>query len=434
MALGGGTFITQNKKLPGAYINIISTQGANPTLSSRGTAAMALELDWGMDNQIITVTSDEFKKNSLVLFGYDYSHEKLKGLRDLFLNTKTLYTYKLNSNGTKASNDIATAKYSGVRGNDIKIAVQTNVDNESKFDVITYLDTRKIDTQTVTNASELIDNEFVDFKKEAPLSVTVAKPLTGGTNGSSVTSSDHQSFLNLIESYSFNAIGVVTENATINKLYSEFVKRIRDEYGMKTQSVTWRNEADYEGNVNVKNEVIGGNKASLCYWVTGIIAGCEVNKSNTNKLYDGEFIPKTSFTQAELETCIDKGEFVLHQVGENVRVLLDINSLVTTSDSKGDIFKDNQTIRVADEIANSIANLFNTKYLGSVTNNESGRVSLWTDIVMIFNNLATIKAIEEFNSDEIVVEQGDNKKSVVVTSGCSVAGTMAYLYMTTTIE
>lgn len=434
MALGGGTFITQNKKLPGAYINIISTQGANPTLSSRGTAAMALELDWGMDNQIITVTSDEFKKNSLVLFGYDYSHEKLKGLRDLFLNTKTLYTYKLNSNGTKASNDIATAKYSGVRGNDIKIAVQTNVDNESKFDVITYLDTLKIDTQTVTNASELIDNEFVDFKKEVQLSVTVAKPLTGGTNGSGVTSSDHQSFLNLIESYSFNAIGVVTENATINKLYSEFVKRIRDEYGMKTQSVTWRNEADYEGNVNVKNEVIGGNKASLCYWVTGIIAGCEVNKSNTNKLYDGEFIPKTSFTQAELETCIDKGEFVLHQVGENVRVLLDINSLVATSDSKGEIFKDNQTIRIADEIANSIANLFNTKYLGSVTNNESGRVSLWTDIVMIFNNLATIKAIEEFNSDEIVVEQGDNKKSVVVTSGCSVAGTMAYLYMTTTIE
>lgn len=435
MSLGGGTFTTQNKKLPGVYMNFVSAMNANATLSDRGVAAMALELDWGADNEIITVTVDDFKRNALKLFGYDYTHEKMKGLRDLFLNVKLLYAYKLNSAGVKASNDFATALCSGVRGNDIKIVIQTNVDDVTKFDVSTYVDSLKIETQTVKTADELISNDFVEFKSDATLALTAGKPLTGGTNGDAITSADHQAFLNKIESYSFNAIGVVAEDAAINKLYSEFIKRIRDHYGVKCQSVTWNNAADHEGNINVKNVVsdIGASKASMCYWMTGIIAGCEVNKSNTNKLYNGEFKPVVNFTQSELETCIDNGEFVLHQVGADIRVLLDINSLVTIGDSKGEIFQDNQTIRVIDTIANGVASLFNTKYLGSVPNDQSGRISLWTDIVNIFNDLMTIRAIEDFEPDDIVVDQGNTKKSVVVTSACTVVNAMAKMYMTTTV-
>ena len=47
MALGGGTFVTQNKKLPGSYINFVSAAKASATLSERGYATMPLELDWG---------------------------------------------------------------------------------------------------------------------------------------------------------------------------------------------------------------------------------------------------------------------------------------------------------------------------------------------------------------------------------------------------
>ena len=47
MALGGGTFLTQNKVLPGAYINFISVATASTNMSDRGYAAMGLELDWG---------------------------------------------------------------------------------------------------------------------------------------------------------------------------------------------------------------------------------------------------------------------------------------------------------------------------------------------------------------------------------------------------
>lgn len=437
MALGGGTFTSMNKKLPGTYINFVSASNANATLSDRGIAAMAFELDWGKDNEVFTVSADDFQKNAQLIFGYDYSNEKLKGLRDLFLNIKTLYAYKLNSSGAKASNTFATAKCSGIRGNDLKIIIQTNVDDTSKFDVSTVLGTTKIDTQTVSEASELVDNDYVSFKTDAILAVTASTPLTGGTNGDDVTSADHQSFLNKIESYSFNTIGVVSEESAINQLYSQFAKRMRNEYGIKFQSVTWQNASDDESNINVKNETTdeGFSKASAVYWVTGVEAGCEVNESCQNTVYDGEFTIKADYTQTELENAIDNGEFIFHKVSNDIRVLDDINSLVTTTDEKGDIFKSNQTIRVIDNIGNDIATLFNTKYLGKIPNDASGRVSLWSDVVTIFNDLNTIRAIENFNSENVVVEIGNSKKDVVVTvNEIEIVGVMGKLYMTNTIQ
>ena len=132
---GGGKFTTQNKKLPGAYMNFVSASKATSTIGERGVAALAIECDWGVDNEIFTVTAEEFMKNSSKIFGYEYSNEKLKGIRDLFKNITKCHFYRLNS-GVAAANKYATAKYTGIRGNDIKIAIQKNIDNESKFDVI----------------------------------------------------------------------------------------------------------------------------------------------------------------------------------------------------------------------------------------------------------------------------------------------------------
>lgn len=431
MALGGGTFVTQNKVLPGSYINFISLAKASASLSDRGVAAMPLELDWGVENEIFEVTKADFQKNSLKIFGYDYTHEKLKGLRDLFLNIKTLYAYRLTSGGNKASNDYATAKFGGTRGNDIKISIQANVDVPEKFDVKTIVGTTIVDIQTVSSADELVPNDYVTFKTGASLAVTAGTPLTGGTNGT-VDGTAHQNFLDKVEAYTYNALGVVTTDDTIKGLYANFNKRLRDEVGQKFQTVLYKKPFDYEGVVNVKNKVVE-DEAALVYWVTGIIAGCEVNKSNLNKKYDGEFTVEADYTQAELEAAIKAGEFTLHKVGSDIRVLSDINSLVTLSDEKGEIFQDNQTIRVIDQIANDIAVLFNTKYLGNVPNDASGRISLWSDIVKHHEQLQEIRAIENFSDSDVTVEQGNTKKAVVVNDVVTVVNTMAQLYMTVVV-
>lgn len=433
MALGGGTFVTQNKDLPGAYINFISAASANAALSERGIATMPLDLDWGVDGEVFEVTNGDFQKNSMEIFGYEYTNDKLKGLRDLFLNTKTLYAYKLTSGGVKAANDFATALYTGVRGNDIKITIQENADDASLFDVKTVVGTTVVDEQTVAKAADLVANKFVTWK-DAELTVTAATPLSGGSNGA-VDGAAYQAYLDKIESYTYNTMGVVVTDETTKTLFASFVKRLRDEMGIKFQLVLYNKAADYYGTINVKNKVTdeGWSKASLVYWVTGVSAGCEVNRSNQNKVYNGEFTVDTNYTQNQLAAAIKAGEFTLHKVGSDVRVLEDINSMVTTSDTQGDIFKDNQTIRVIDQIANDIAVLFNTKYLGVVPNDNAGRTSLWSDIVKHHQQLNDIRAIEDFADSDVSVAQGNTKKSVVVTDAVTVVNAMGKLYMTVTV-
>ena len=55
MALGGGSFLTQNKVLPGSYINFVSAASSNANISDRGYAAVAVELGWGEEEKIFAV-------------------------------------------------------------------------------------------------------------------------------------------------------------------------------------------------------------------------------------------------------------------------------------------------------------------------------------------------------------------------------------------
>ena len=408
MALGGGIWAVQNKVLPGTYINFSSVAKASATLSDRGYAAMPLMLDWGPDGTVFTVTSGDFQKNSLKIFGHAYTDDALLPLRELFQYTQTLYAYRLNGGGAKAACTYCTAKYSGVAGNKLYVVIAANADNSSLFDVSLYYDTTLLDTQPVAAA--------------------------------------HQAALDKFESYSFNTLGCPSDDSTTIKLYINYTKRLRDEVGAKLQTVIFNldsNEklADYEGVIEIGSKVTdydsgisGLGQYGLVYWMTGASAGCAVNKSNTNKKYDGELTVDVDRTQAELEAAIKAGRLMFHNVNGDVRILEDIDSLITVSDTKGDVFKSNQTIRVCDQIANDTAVLFNTRYLGTVPNDAAGRIALWNDICKLHQDLESIRAIEDFDPDSVTVEQGDTKKAVLCTvKDLNVVNAMAQLYMSVII-
>ncbi|MGL4791993.1 MAG: phage tail sheath C-terminal domain-containing protein, partial [Anaerotignaceae bacterium] len=215
-----------------------------------------------------------------------------------------------------------------------------------------------------------------------------------------------------------------------------FTKRLREEMGVKFQTVLYNKNADYEGVINVKNGVLdeGEKESSLVYWVIGASAGCDVNKTNTNKVYDGEFNILAEYKQSILETSIKQGEFVFHKVGDNVRVLEDINSFISATVDKNEDFSSNQVVRVLDQIGNDIAVLFNTRYLGKVQNNKDGRISLWNDIVTYCKELEVMGAIEDVISENILVEAGKEKKSVVVECPITPVCAMSKLYMTVIVQ
>lgn len=443
MALGGGTFVTiGEKKLPGSYINFVSASRATLALSERGFAAVPLVLDWGESGKVITLTAGNFQDKAFELFGFTYSSDELKPIRELFLNARTLFIYRLGSNGVKASGSLATAKHTGILGNKIKIVTTAILNGETTtgYQVKTYLDNVLVDTQEVNSATATTDdltaNDFVDWIEEVDLTAGTVN-LSNGTNPT-ITSADYVNFLSAIEPYAFNAICYAGTDSAIKALFAAFTHRMRDELGIKFQCVLYNYaSADYEGIVSVENTINNaqsGEAGNLVYWVTGAIAGCAINKSNTNKKYNGAYDVNVSYTQSQLENALDTGKFVFHKVGDEVRVLEDINTLTTFTDEKSEDFKYNQTIRVIDQIGNDVAAIFNERYLGQIPNDESGRVSLWNDIVKYHKVLDGTRAIENFSPEDITVEKGPTKKSVVVYDNITPTNCMAQLYMICKIQ
>jgi len=439
VALGGGPFLTQNKKLPGTYQNFISASRAFVNLSDRGYVGLPIPLDWGVDGDVFAVTQEDFQIYSRKIFGYDFKHPKLKGIRDVFKNAITVYFYKLAIDAVAATNDYATAKYKGVRGNDITIVIQANVDEPTKFDVQTSLDNVLVDSQTaIATAADLKANDFVTFKTDATLAVTAGTPLTGGSNGSAITGGAHQEALDALEAYGFNTLGCLSSDSTVKALYVEYTKRIRDEVGGKFQLVGHKLGAiDHEGVIDVQNDVISTENEvfGAVYWTTGAQAGVAVNKSNTNKKYEGEYTLDMSETKTQLQLIelLKAGKYVFHRVGDEIYVLEDINTFTSFTDEKNEDFSLNQVIRVLDQIAIDTAHLFNTRYLGQVPNDQDGRVSLWNDISKQRMELQKLRAIENYNKDALVVSKGETKKSVVTNEVVDVTVAMSQLYITTTV-
>lgn len=344
--LGGGVFVTQNKTLPGSYINFVTATSANSALGERGTVAIPLALNKA-PGTVIEVTKVAFVSECKELLGVEYNSAEAAPLREIFCKANKVYVYDLGTGGTA------------------------------------------------------------------------------------------QQAVKAFEPYEFNVLCAYTDVAEDLTAYITAIKSWRDELGKKCQVVVYnQSKPDHEGVINVVTTVSGDGVPAyaLVAWTAGAEAGCKINESCTNLMYDGEYTVVADKTQEELEDCIENGQIAFHMVYGDIRMLEDVNSLTTVTVDKGEDFKSNQTIRVIDQIANDIAKLFNTKYLGRIPNNASGRVSLWADIVAHHRNLETINAIENFNSSLVTVEQGASKKTVVVNDVITVTNSMAQLYMTVVVQ
>lgn len=344
--LGGGIFVTQNKVLPGSYINFVNASRATANLGERGVVAIPLALNKDA-GKVIEITRAEFVGNAKELIGVEYTSTEATPLREIFQNANKVYVYDLG---------------------------------------------------------------------------------TGGTASEAVVA---------LEPYEFNVLCAYTDTAEDIAAYIAAVKSWRDDIGKKCQVVIYNtSKANHEGVINVVSTVSDTDAPAyaLTAWLAGAEAGANINESCTNKLYNGEYTIVTDKTQTQLEECIKAGEIAFHLVYGDVRLLEDVNSFVDVTTDKGEDFKSNQTIRVIDQIANDIAKLFNTKYLGKIPNNASGRVSLWADIVKHHKELERLQAIENFDPTLLTVVQGDTKKSVVVNDVVTVVNAMAQLYMTVVVQ
>ena len=425
MALGGGTFLVQNKVLPGAYINFVSRPRAMGHLGERGVLCMGMELDWGADG-MITVEAEDFQKETKALFGYAYTDDKMQNLREVFMHAKKLKLFRLNG-GEKAQGESGNltvrAKWGGERGNGLRVAVVPNVDEDGKFDVNTYLDLDLVHTQTAAEVEELENNDYVMFSGKGALQPEACLCLAGGTTAET-TGSAYTNFLEAAEKEDFNVLAYAGSDLVTKKLFVNFTKRMRDEEGVKFVTVLHDYaQADHEGVISV------GTAAELVYWTAGAAAGAEVNESLTNTVYDGEYVINAKRKKSQFIKGIQEGQFLFYEEDGGLKVLRDINSFTSFETTKNSDFSSNRVVRVLDSIANDVAGIFSRYYLGKQSNNANGRNLLKAEIMAYHEELQGIEAIENFTADDITVEKGREKQDVVIYESVQPVDAMEKLYM-----
>lgn len=438
--MSGGTWVVQNKVRPGVYINFKTEAQTLGTIGERGVVTMPLVLSWGPAKQVITV---EAGADTFDTLGYPLTDPKLLLVRESLKRARTLLLYRINE-GTKATATIGnltvTAKYGGVRGNDVTIVVQENVDDPTKFDVRTLVDGQEVDSQTIETVDQLVANNWVTWSGAGVPTPTAGTPLTGGSDGTP-TAQDYLDYLTAIEVYDFNTVGLPVEDQTTKDVFVSFVKRLRDDEGKKIQVVMANYPtADYEGVISVKNGVVLAdgtklNAVQAVAWVAGATAGAAPNQSLTYDAYDGAVDVEPKYTHSQIVEALRNGEFVFTAMDGRAVVEQDINTFTSYTPKKGRAFSKNRVLRVLDGLANDYKRVFTQSYIGKVSNNVDGRNLFKAEVINIIEQYQNIGAIQNFDSQtDVEVLPGAEIDSVVVNQWIQPVDSAEKIYFDITVR
>lgn len=438
--MAGGTFKSQNKIRPGAYINFKSIPKPLSSLGTRGVVTMPVAMSWGAEVTEL-LSTDLIDGKSLPKIGYTAFEEEGQIFREALKHAYKAIIYRLDTGGTKASATLgsltATAKYAGIVGNEIAVSV---VANGAKFDVITLFRGIERDRQTVTTAEELVPNDYVVFSGTGNVVANAGVTLTGGQNGT-VNEATYATYLNVIKAYKWNTMGIPQDVPAVNPNIITFITNMRENLGKKVQAVLYNADADYEGIITVnqgyKTVTETVSPTTFVAYIAGLTAGSDVNTSNTYHVINGAVsivYPEgvTPYGDEEIEEALKAGKMVLSTRQDGAIVIeQDINTLHTFTPDKGYAFSKNRVIRTLDEINNSIALLFKRSYIGKVDNNDDGRNIFKGDVIAYLNTLQGISAIQNFDSTtDIQIYAGEAIDAVVADLAIQPVDSMEKLYMT----
>lgn len=437
--MAGGTWVNQNKVRPGAYINVNSTTLDRGASTERGIVTMPWHGGFGSANQVITVNrSTDF----LRVLGHNLSDMEMLTVREALKRATTVLLYRVNANGvaaTVSTNDLTiTATSTGTVGNNITVRIVAPIVSGDAYTVQTFVGDILADSQSVNVYEDLVTNDFVTFDGTGAPEASAGLNLVGGANGIA-TIGDYMDYFGVVEAYEFNTMAITSTTQQVKDLAINFVMRMREDEGMKCQVVVADASADSEAVIVVTNGVvltdgtaIDANKATA--WVAGATAGANVNESNTYTPYDGAVDIQGRMTNAEIVNALRSGQIVFAEHNGRIVVEQDINSLTTFTAMRNQAFSKNRVMRVLDDIANTIKRIFATNFIGQITNDENGRAVFKSAVVAYMENLLAMGAIENFDVDDVVIDAGIQRDTVVANLAVQPTDAMEKLYMTVEVH
>ena len=227
-----------------------------------------------------------------------------------------------------------------------------------------------------------------------------------------------------------------TSASTAQQTIANWVKAMQEEEGKNITAVLTNYVADSQYVINNVQGVTLSDGSTLTAaetgaWIGGVTAGAKITESNTARKFVGAIDVTPRMTKTEMETAIKAGKLILTvDKSQNVTVVADVNSLTSTTQTLGDIMKQNRSVRTACGIREDIGTVWDSNIKGKYNNNEEGRSIFKSALVEYFADLVRRGAIQNFSADDITVEAGTAINAVVVTVAVQLVGSMEIAYIT----
>lgn len=227
-----------------------------------------------------------------------------------------------------------------------------------------------------------------------------------------------------------------TSASTAQQMIANWVKAMQEEEGKNITAVLTNYVADSQYVINNVQGVTFSDGSTLTAaetgaWIGGVTAGAKITESNTARKFVGAIDVTPRMTKTEMETAIKAGKLILTvDKSQNVTVVADVNSLTSTTQTLGDIMKQNRSVRTACGIREDIGTVWDSNIKGKYNNNEEGRSIFKSALVEYFADLERRGAIQNFSADDITVEAGTAINAVVVTVAVQLVGSMEIAYIT----
>ena len=227
-----------------------------------------------------------------------------------------------------------------------------------------------------------------------------------------------------------------TSTSTAQQTIANWVKAMQEEEGKNITAVLTNYVADSQYVINNVQGVTLSDGSTLTAaetgaWIGGVTAGAKITESNTARKFVGAIDVTPRMTKTEMETAIKAGKLILTvDKSQNVTVVADVNSLTSTTQTLGDIMKQNRSVRTACGIREDIGTVWDSNIKGKYNNNEEGRSIFKSALVEYFADLERRGAIQNFSADDITVEAGTAINAVVVTVAVQLVGSMEIAYIT----
>jgi len=177
---------------------------------------------------------------------------------------------------------------------------------------------------------------------------------------------------------------------------STWVKARRDNDKKTFKFVLPNSVSDHEGIINFTGTgiIVGVDTyttAEYCCRIAGILAGLPFSRSSTYyALSEVNSITETVTPDAD----IDAGQLILVNDGEKIKIGRGVNSLTTTTTTKGDKFKRIKIMEAVDLMRDDIRNTFENEYVGHVVNIYDNKVIFVAAINAYFTGLVKTDVLD----------------------------------------